>query len=145
MLARGNGLALTHSLALNHSHAWVRLSATPPPKKNVDNDGAQIHKTVWRIKKGGVKKVGLQFPEGLLMYSCAIADILEKFAGVEHTVILGDTTFGACCVDDFSAKAMEVRPQSKPTSKARRALFESELRHFLPSLFSMGGQPDSNR
>ena len=42
------------------------------------------------------------------MYSCAIADILEEFAGVEHTVILGDTTFGACCVDDFSAKAMEV-------------------------------------
>ena len=72
----------------------------------------EIHKTVWRIKKGGVKRVGLQFPEGLLMYSCAIADILEKFAGVEHTVILGDTTFGACCVDDFSAKAMGVRAPS---------------------------------
>ena len=67
----------------------------------------EIHKTVWRIKKNGIKKVALQFPEGLLMYSCAIADILETFAGVKHTVILGDTTFGACCVDDFSAKAME--------------------------------------
>ena len=63
-----------------------------------------------------MKKVGLQFPEGLLMYSCAIADILETFAGVEHTVILGDTTFGACCVDDFSAKAMEVCWRHPPPS-----------------------------
>ncbi|UPR02970.1 diphthamide biosynthesis protein [Chloropicon primus] len=72
---------------------------------NVNYD-FEVHKTVWRVRKGGVKKVCLQFPEGLMMYSCAIADILERFAGVEHTVILGDTTFGACCVDDFSAKAM---------------------------------------
>ena len=68
----------------------------------------QIHKTVWRIKKNGLKRIALQFPEGLLMYACAIADIFEKFAGAEHIVILGDVTYGACCVDDFSAKAMKV-------------------------------------
>ena len=72
---------------------------------NVNYD-FEIPKTVWRCKKGNIKRVALQFPEGLLMYSCMIADILEKFAGVEHTVIHGDTTFGACCVDDFTAKAM---------------------------------------
>jgi 2-(3-amino-3-carboxypropyl)histidine synthase len=37
----------------------------------------QIHKTVWRLKQAGAKRVALQFPEGLLMYACVIADILE--------------------------------------------------------------------
>ena len=27
-------------------------------------------------------------------------------AGVEHAYILGDVTFGACCVDDYSAVAL---------------------------------------
>lgn len=38
----------------------------------------QVHKTVWRIKQQGAKRVALQFPEGLLMYACVIADILER-------------------------------------------------------------------
>ena len=38
----------------------------------------QIHKTIWRIKQKGAKRVALQFPEGLLMYACVIADILER-------------------------------------------------------------------
>jgi 2-(3-amino-3-carboxypropyl)histidine synthase len=33
----------------------------------------QIHKTVWRIKQANAKVVALQFPEGLLMYSCLIS------------------------------------------------------------------------
>ena len=41
---------------------------------------SQIHKTVWRIKQKGAKRVALQFPEGLLMYACVIADILERYA-----------------------------------------------------------------
>lgn len=39
------------------------------------------------------------------MYACAIADILEQFTGCE-CVILGDVTYGACCIDDLSAKAL---------------------------------------
>ena len=39
----------------------------------------QIHKTIWRIKQKGAKRVALQFPEGLLMYACVIADILERY------------------------------------------------------------------
>lgn len=42
----------------------------------------QIHKTVWRIKQKGAKRVALQFPEGLLMYACVIADILERCTSV---------------------------------------------------------------
>eukprot|EP00850_Spirogloea_muscicola_P024875 SM001677S02992 [mRNA] locus=s1677:111:1679:+ [translate_table: standard] len=39
------------------------------------------------------------------MYACAIADILEAFGDVQETVILGDVTYGACCVDDIGAAA----------------------------------------
>lgn len=38
----------------------------------------QVHKTVWRVRQQGAKRVALQFPEGLLMYACVIADILER-------------------------------------------------------------------
>lgn len=60
------------------------------------------------------------------MFSCVISDILERyfqsffnfefrfkyvslflrFAGCE-TVIMGDVTYGACCVDDFTAAALD--------------------------------------
>ena len=29
-----------------------------------------------------------------------------RFAGVDECMVMGDVTFGACCVDDFSAKAL---------------------------------------
>eukprot|EP00798_Chlamydomonas_sp_ICE-L_P011764 gene11764-8953_t len=75
--------------------------AVLPPNYNFE-----IHKTVWRVQQAGAKQVALQFPEGLLMYACIIGDILEVFAGVEHVFIMGDVTYGACCVDDFSAEAL---------------------------------------
>ncbi|GIM17106.1 hypothetical protein Vretimale_19640 [Volvox reticuliferus] len=70
------------------------------------NYNFEIHKTVWRLRQAGARTVALQFPEGLQMYACAIADILETFAGVEHTLVMGDVTYGACCIDDFSASAL---------------------------------------
>jgi 2-(3-amino-3-carboxypropyl)histidine synthase len=69
------------------------------------NYNFEIHKSVWRLKQASAKRVALQFPEGLLMYACTISDILERFAQVE-TLIMGDVTYGACCVDDFTAKAL---------------------------------------
>lgn len=30
-----------------------------------------------------------------------------RHAGVDQCSILGDVTYGACCVDDFSAKALD--------------------------------------
>lgn len=65
----------------------------------------EIHKTIYRIKKANAKCVALQFPEGLTMFACPIADIVETFTDAE-TVIMGDVTYGACCVDDFSARAL---------------------------------------
>jgi 2-(3-amino-3-carboxypropyl)histidine synthase len=69
------------------------------------NYNFEIAKTVWRVKNANAKRVALQFPEGLLMYSCVIADILERFASVE-VIVMGDVTYGACCIDDFTARAL---------------------------------------
>ncbi|XP_061376223.1 uncharacterized protein LOC133318245 [Gastrolobium bilobum] len=70
------------------------------------NYNFEVHKCVWRVLSTKAKRVALQFPEGLLMYSLALSDIFTTFAGVSHCFILGDVTYGACCVDDFSAIAL---------------------------------------
>ncbi|KAL6780979.1 hypothetical protein ACKKBG_A09270 [Auxenochlorella protothecoides x Auxenochlorella symbiontica] len=70
------------------------------------NYNFEIHKTVWRLRRAGARTVALQFPEGLLMYACVIADILQAHAGVARAYVMGDVTFGACCVDDYSAVAL---------------------------------------
>lgn len=44
-------------------------------------------------------------PEGLLRYALNIADILQEFCQAE-AVIMADVTYGACCVDDYTAKAL---------------------------------------
>lgn len=40
------------------------------------------------------------------MYSSILSDIFTAFAAVETCFILGDVTYGACCVDDLSAVAL---------------------------------------
>jgi 2-(3-amino-3-carboxypropyl)histidine synthase len=71
------------------------------------NYNFEVAKTIWRLRQMQATSVALQFPEGLLIYACAIADILERFAGTQP-VIMGDVTYGACCVDDLSAAALGV-------------------------------------
>lgn len=70
------------------------------------NYNFEIHKTVWNIKKHGAKRVALQMPEGLLIYSLIISDILEQFCNCE-TVVMGDVSYGACCIDDYTARALD--------------------------------------
>ena len=65
----------------------------------------EIPKVAWRIEKMGAKRVALQLPEGLLMYGCVLADALRGATGAE-VVVMADVTYGACCVDDFTAKAL---------------------------------------
>ncbi|CEP09883.1 hypothetical protein [Parasitella parasitica] len=69
------------------------------------NYNFEIHKTVWRVRKSKAKRVALQMPEGLMMFACLITDILEVFCDAE-TLIMGDVTYGACCVDDYTARAL---------------------------------------
>ncbi|XP_034497711.1 2-(3-amino-3-carboxypropyl)histidine synthase subunit 1 isoform X1 [Ailuropoda melanoleuca] len=69
------------------------------------NYNFEIPKTIWRIQQARAKKVALQMPEGLLLFACTIVDILERFTEAE-VMVMGDVTYGACCVDDFTARAL---------------------------------------
>ncbi|WWC92165.1 diphthamide biosynthesis protein 1 [Kwoniella dendrophila CBS 6074] len=69
------------------------------------NYNFEIHKTIYHIRRDNVKSVALQMPEGLMMYGCAIADIVETFTGA-LPMLLADVTYGACCIDDYTAKEM---------------------------------------
>ncbi|KDN38165.1 hypothetical protein RSAG8_09668, partial [Rhizoctonia solani AG-8 WAC10335] len=69
------------------------------------NYSFEIHKTIHHVRKNAAKMVALQMPEGLQMYACTIADIIERFTGA-LTVIMGDVTYGACCIDDYTAVAL---------------------------------------
>ena len=42
------------------------------------NYSFEIHKTIHHIRKNGSTMVGLQMPEGLQMFACIIADIIER-------------------------------------------------------------------
>jgi len=77
----------------------------------------EILKTLWRIEQTqtqnkatqqpDITHVALQMPEGLLLYACTIADIVQRFSPTVQTVsIMGDVTYGACCVDDLGAQAL---------------------------------------
>ena len=70
------------------------------------NYNFEIHKTVWNIRRQNAKRVALQMPEGLLIYSLIISDILEEFCQVE-TLVMGDISYGACCIDDFTARSLD--------------------------------------
>jgi len=71
-----------------------------------ENYDFEIAKTVWRIRKiPNCSTVALQMPEGLTMFGPKIADILREMTGVD-AILMGDVTFGACCVDDFTASML---------------------------------------
>lgn len=98
------------------------------------NYNFEVLKTIRTIRKHGVRRVGLQLPEGLQMYAINLAGLLERFSysrdvdvvgdanadvsgdfaagddGAEaqqlQVVIMGDVTYGACCIDDFTARAL---------------------------------------
>lgn len=70
------------------------------------NYSFEIHKTIHRIRSNGAKKVALQMPEGLLLFATTISDIISQFCPGTETLIMGDVTYGACCIDDYTARAL---------------------------------------
>ncbi|XP_056362447.1 2-(3-amino-3-carboxypropyl)histidine synthase subunit 1 [Oenanthe melanoleuca] len=84
---------------LGNAELREAAEALPP------NYNFEIPKTIWRIRQAQARKVALQMPEGLLMFACTIADIIERFTDAE-AVVMGDVTYGACCVDDYTARAL---------------------------------------
>ncbi|CAF2512516.1 unnamed protein product [Rotaria sp. Silwood2] len=74
-------------------------------KQLPENYNFEIHKTIWRIKTIKAKRVAMQMPEGLFIFACTIADILRAYTNVD-IVIMGDVAYGACCIDDHGARAL---------------------------------------
>lgn len=70
------------------------------------NYSFEIPKTIHRIRTSGAKRVALQLPEGLLLFATTISDILTQFCPGIETLIMGDVTYGACCIDDYTARAL---------------------------------------
>ncbi|ENN71436.1 2-(3-amino-3-carboxypropyl)histidine synthase subunit 1 [Dendroctonus ponderosae] len=71
------------------------------------NYNFELPKTIWRIKELKAQVVALQMPEGLLLFATTIADIIKEFTNAD-SIIMGDVTYGACCIDDLTAKALGV-------------------------------------
>mmetsp|Transcript_42960 Transcript_42960/g.102143 ORF Transcript_42960/g.102143 Transcript_42960/m.102143 type:complete len:414 (+) Transcript_42960:1-1242(+) len=86
---------IVHDAALNEA-----IAGALPAHYNFE-----VHKTVWRAREANATSVALQLPEGLQMFACPLSDIISRFADVE-CVVLGDVTYGACCVDDLTARAL---------------------------------------
>ncbi|KAK5997993.1 Diphthamide biosynthesis protein 1 [Cladobotryum mycophilum] len=70
------------------------------------NYNFEIPKTIHRIRTSESRKVALQMPEGLLMFATTVSDILIQFCPGIETLIMGDVTYGACCIDDYTARAL---------------------------------------
>ncbi|KFZ13309.1 hypothetical protein V502_06688 [Pseudogymnoascus sp. VKM F-4520 (FW-2644)] len=85
---------------LNDPDINAAIALLPP------NYSFEIHKTIHRIRTNGSTKVALQMPEGLLLFATTISDILTQFCPGIETVIMGDVTYGACCIDDYTARAL---------------------------------------
>lgn len=85
---------------LNDSEINEAIGLLPP------NYSFEIHKTIHRIRSSGSKKIALQFPEGLLLFATTISDIITQFCPGSETLIMGDVTYGACCIDDYTARAL---------------------------------------
>lgn len=47
-------------------------------KQLPSNYSFEIHKTIHHVRKNNAKMVALQMPEGLQMFACTIADIIER-------------------------------------------------------------------
>lgn len=63
----------------------------------------QIEETCEFIRRNHFSKVALQFPDELLVDSIAIAAEIER--GTQAKLfVLGDTSYGSCCVDEVAAE-----------------------------------------
>ena len=76
-----------------------------------NNYNFEIYKSLYKIQQISLKKkakprIALQFPDGLMCFSVLISDILTTFGKCE-TIIIGDITYGACCIDDIDCNILE--------------------------------------
>ncbi|CAH8619988.1 unnamed protein product [Schistosoma rodhaini] len=68
----------------------------------------EINETANWIKKNKFTKVGLQFPDELLGISVVICRQLNSIVTDCLCVILGDSSFASCCVDEIAGQHMKI-------------------------------------
>jgi len=70
----------------------------------------EVYKTIHTITTNKYSVIALQMPEGLLMYGPILSDIIKRFTAtsIDQIYVMGDVTYGACCVDDLSARELGV-------------------------------------
>lgn len=73
----GAGAVLPHQIPLQILND-ERLNAAI--KQLPSNYSFEIHKTIHHVRKNNATMVALQLPEGLQMFACTIADIIEQYA-----------------------------------------------------------------
>lgn len=82
----------------------VKLEKNPHKVDRVDVSGVfEVAKCCQWIRAEDVKRVGLQFPDYLLHAAPLVAELIKEGVGQE-VFILGDTSFGECCVDEVAAQ-----------------------------------------
>ncbi|GAA6219424.1 diphthamide biosynthesis protein 2 [Lates japonicus] len=79
----------------------VTVKTNTPPEKL--EELYQIKETCGFISQHQFKKVALQFPDELLVDSVAVAVEIERHSNAKP-FILGDTSYGSCCVDEVAAE-----------------------------------------
>ncbi|XP_057281823.1 2-(3-amino-3-carboxypropyl)histidine synthase subunit 2 [Pezoporus wallicus] len=78
--------------------------AAPPPAPRGDLDGFyEMGRAAAFVRDGGFRKVALQLPDELLVDAATVAARMEAETGAE-VYVLGDTTYGSCCVDEVAAE-----------------------------------------
>ncbi|RKP12337.1 diphthamide biosynthesis protein [Piptocephalis cylindrospora] len=63
----------------------------------------ELDRSVERIQQVGASRVALQFPDEWLPDAARVAQALEARLDGVQVVILADTSYGACCVDEVAA------------------------------------------
>ncbi|NXS60149.1 DPH2 synthase, partial [Brachypteracias leptosomus] len=78
--------------------------AAVAPAPRTDLDGFyEMDRAAAFVRGGGFRKVALQFPDQLLADAAAVAARMGAATGAE-IYVLGDTTYGSCCVDEVAAE-----------------------------------------
>uniref|UniRef100_UPI00398E9F0D 2-(3-amino-3-carboxypropyl)histidine synthase subunit 2 n=1 Tax=Pristiophorus japonicus TaxID=55135 RepID=UPI00398E9F0D len=94
----------------------------------------ETERTCSFISDHGFKKVALQFPDELLIDASAIISKLEKNTNAK-LFILGDTSYGSCCVDEVAAEHLE----ADSIIHYGRACLSPSIR--LPVMYVFGQKP----
>ncbi|KAJ5599106.1 2-(3-amino-3-carboxypropyl)histidine synthase subunit 1 [Penicillium hetheringtonii] len=78
------------------------LNQVPP---EILND-PEIQAAIELLPKNYSFEIPKTIHRGLLIFATTISDILTQFCPGIETLIMGDVTYGACCIDDYTARAL---------------------------------------